>query len=136
MDYYSVTLSKGHGFADGNAKLALLSGNPLPAGTTVRIYGENLGFLDTDKLVLWARDELGNWTEGGLLVNEDGLIEIPLKDGKELLISKQGADLPSVEADPDEIPPTGDPLGHVFVLLIIAAAAALVILAQKKRFAK
>lgn len=136
VDYYSVTLPKGHGFADGNAKLTLLSGNPLPAGTTVRIYGENLGFLDTDKLVLWARDELGNWTEDGLLVNENGLIEIPLKDGKELLISKQGTDLPSVEKDPEAIPPTGDPLGHVFVLLIVAAAAALVIWAQKKRFVK
>ena len=134
-DYYSVTLSKSYGFADGNVSLDLLSGNPLPTGTVVRIYAENLGFQLTDKLVLWAKDELGAWVEDSVLVNEDGMIHIPLKDGKELLISKQGADLPSAEDDPEDIPQTGDVLGFAFPVLILCTVI-LVVITQKKRMMK
>ena len=134
-DYYSVTLSKSYGFADGNVSLDLLSGNPLPAGTVVRIYAENLGFQLTDKLVLWAKDELGAWVEDSVLVNEDGMIHIPLKGDKELLISKLGADLPAVEPDPEDIPGTGDVFGFAVPLLILAAAMLMVML-QKKRMTK
>lgn len=124
---YSVTLPKGHGFAEGNANLDLLSGNPLPDGTVVHIYPENLGFRDSDKLVLWSKTEMGLWVEESNLVIEDGLVRIPLQDGKELLISKQDADLPS-----DEIPETGDAMLFAVIPLIIAVVM-LVVLTHKKR---
>lgn len=134
-DYYSVTLPKGHGFTDGNAKLSLLSGNPLPAGTTVRIYAENLGFQITDELVLRAKDELGQWVEESTLTIVDGVIHIPLKDGKELLISKKDADLPSAEADPEDIPQTGDVFEPALYLMFVAAVL-LVVVFQRKRTMK
>lgn len=141
-DYYSVTLPKGHGYADGNAKLALLSGNPLPAGTVIGIYPENLGFLNTDQLTLFSKSEENQWIQEGVLVNENGFIEIQLQDGKELLIHKQGVDLPTTEADPDQdtvppadsepIPETGSTQSLVLPLLLLAALT-LTILLQKKQ---
>lgn len=80
-------------------------------------------------------DMLGQWIEESIVTIVDGIIHIPLKDGKGLLISKPGADLPSVEDDPEDIPQTGDVFVPVLPVLIICVAI-LVAITKKKQMMK
>ena len=80
-------------------------------------------------------DMLGQWIEESIVTIVDGIIHIPLKDGKGLLISKPGADLPSVEDDPEDIPQTGDIFVPVLPVLSICVAI-LVAITKKKQMMK
>ncbi len=99
-DYSTITLSKGYSFADGKAMIDLLSSAHLPAGSKVMIHTENLGFVNSDKLALFEKDENGKWKESISLVTIDGIIEISIEEVKELLISKKGS-TPSDEIEED-----------------------------------
>lgn len=136
-DYQSMNLSKEYSFADGNAILDVLAGVSFPAGTTMRLYTKNIGFLDGDKLVVLSKDENGNWAETATLESADGIVEISLGEAKDLLISKFGAALPTgeAEADPERSPQTGDSIAVYVITLTLALTlmAAVVILGNSKR---
>lgn len=100
-NHHNIELKQGYSASDGNAVIDFLAGAALPAGTTVAINTELLGFTDSDSLVLLTKNEDGEWNETLKLVNADGIVEFSIEEGKALLINN-GAPLPEDgETEPD-----------------------------------
>ncbi len=134
-DYTAITLSKGYSFADGKAMIDFLSSAHLPAGSELMIYVENLGFVSSDKLALFEKDENGKWKETISLVTKDGVIELSIEEGKELLIGKKGS-APSTEIEED-VPSPGDRGYSLYIsFALISLALAIYVCKRKKAFGK
>ncbi len=136
-DYYSLSLDKGYSFADGNAMLDFISETKLPAGTKVRLYTENIGFIDADKLVVFQKGDDGKWAEHITAESSDGTVEFTLEEGRQLLINLFGTDLPTgdAEKDPHDNPPTGDSMG-IYMITFMFMAAVMILYSKKKRISE
>jgi len=132
-DYHSLSLNKGYSFADGNAMLDFINGANLPAGTTVKLYTENIGFLNGDKLVVFNKGDDGQWDEHITVEGSDGVIEFTIEEGRDLLINRFGTDLPTGEAeeDPQDNPPTGDSITVYAVMFMFIVMTAVVVRRRK-----
>ena len=87
-EYNPMTLQKGHSITDGKTVLDFVTGVTLPAGTTVKVYTENIGFFKTDKLIVMSKDENGEWNDSISAIGKDGELVFTLEEGKELLINR------------------------------------------------
>lgn len=127
-DYTTIMLKKGYSFSDGNALVEFIGSAPIPNGTKLTIAAKNLGFKGSDNLVLFTKNENGSWEKNATLINENGLVEIPLSQGKEMLINQQGQPLPDTN-----IPSPGDTGIAVYFILAILSFGAVVLFRQKRK---
>ncbi len=133
-EYTSLHLSKGYSYADGNALIDFTGGVKLPSATTITIYTENIGFIDSDAVAVFSRNEGEGWNEEFTVTGDDGTVTITLEEGKELLINKAGTDFPTgqPEKEAHDNPPTGDSMS-IYLITVMFMFATIILLTQRKR---
>ncbi len=112
-NHHNIVLKKSYSLADGNAIIDFVGQTALPAGTILKINAEFLDIGLEDTFVGLTKDENGEWTNKLTIQNENGVISIPVSEGKQILININGAQLPSDTETESENDETCDSCGKV-----------------------
>ena len=126
-DSTGIALKKSYLVSDGYAVMDFIKDAPLPAGTSLKLYLENLGFDKADNVVVLSKDSDGNWTENMIVGNEDGCVVITIEEGKQLLLNLSGAEVPDLDN-----PETDGESGIVYMVCVAALLLAVVVNSKRK----
>ena len=126
-DSTGIALKKSYLVSDGYAVMDFIKDAPLPAGTSLKLYLENLGFDKGDNVVVLSKDSDGNWTENMIVGNEDGCVVVTIEEGKQLLLNLSGAEVPDLDN-----PETDGESGIVYMVCVAALLLAVVVNSKRK----
>lgn len=93
--YHSLELKKGYSFADGYAMLDFISRAKLPEGTRIAVDTGMFDISESEAYDILTKNENGEWVKLMTVTSYSEVIEFEVVEGREILISKQGAPLPS-----------------------------------------
>ena len=127
-DCTTIVLHKDYSVADGYALIDFVKNIPLPAGTTLKLYTENLGFGSGDKVTVLSKDENGDWIENVTVEGDGKSITFSIEEGKEFLIKLYGAEIPNFDDNPDTSDST-----PMFALVCISVLMFAVIIGKKRK---